>query len=117
MAAAQRVASSLEVSSSASATYLLEFGISPAKPVLSFVEGAQSSLSSDLLSFRPKGEIFLRSLAFARDDVPGPVTLRSWPIDLAQGGEFIEPRLGAVKRVRVFGSEILRKPQKFSTII
>jgi hypothetical protein len=25
-----------------------------------------------ILSFRPKGEIFLRSLAFARDDGPGP---------------------------------------------
>src|SRR4029077_3743697 len=28
------------------------------------------------LSFRPKGEIFLRSLAFARDDGPWPITLR-----------------------------------------
>src|SRR3972149_2433085 len=27
------------------------------------------------LSFRPKGEIFLRSLAFARDDRPRPITL------------------------------------------
>ena len=42
------------------------------------------------MSFRPKGEIFLRSLAFARDDGPWPVTLRSW-------------RLGAIKRIMVFG--------------
>src|SRR5438132_91806 len=28
------------------------------------------------LSFRPKGEIFVRSLAFARDDGPWPITLR-----------------------------------------
>ena len=34
-----------------------------------------SPLSSDLLSFRPKGEIYLRSLALARDDGPRPVTL------------------------------------------
>ena len=33
-----------------------------------------SPLSSDLLSFRPKGEIYLRSLALARDDGPRPVT-------------------------------------------
>src|SRR3990167_7742160 len=32
----------------------------------------------DSLSFRPKGEIFLRSLAFARDDGPRPVTLASF---------------------------------------
>ena len=32
----------------------------------------------DLLSFRPKGEIFLRSLAFARDDWLRPVTLASF---------------------------------------
>jgi hypothetical protein len=30
------------------------------------------------LSFRPKGEIFLRSLALARDDGPLPVTLASF---------------------------------------
>jgi hypothetical protein len=30
---------------------------------------------NDSLSFRPKGEIFLRSLAFARDDGPRPVAL------------------------------------------
>ncbi len=30
------------------------------------------------LSFRPKGEIFLRSLAFARDDGPRPVTFAPW---------------------------------------
>src|SRR6266545_1577258 len=30
------------------------------------------------LSFRPKGEILLRSLAFARDDGPRPVTWRAW---------------------------------------
>src|SRR6266545_2282369 len=29
-------------------------------------------------SFRPKGEIFLRSLTFVRDDGAWPVTLRSW---------------------------------------
>jgi len=33
---------------------------------------------SRALSFRPKGEIFLRSLAFTRDDGPCPVTWRSW---------------------------------------
>ena len=32
----------------------------------------------DSLSFRPKGEIFLRSLAFARDDGPRPVTFAPW---------------------------------------
>ena len=32
------------------------------------------TLSSDLLSFRPQGEIFLRSLAFPRDDGLRPVT-------------------------------------------
>ena len=32
----------------------------------------------ELLSFRPKGEILLRSLAFARDDGPQPVTLAAF---------------------------------------
>ena len=43
------------------------------------------TLSSDLLSFRPQGEIFLRSLAFPRDDGHRPVTFAPWrPFDFAQ---------------------------------
>src|SRR6266511_5005107 len=46
-----------------------------AKHVLSEVEGTQSTPRGSL-SFRPKGEIFLRSLTFVRDDGAWPVTWR-----------------------------------------
>ncbi len=39
-----------------------------------FPNGPSQVAKEDSLSFRPKGEIFLRSLAFARDDAPTPVT-------------------------------------------
>jgi len=39
----------------------------------------------DPLSFRPKGEIFLRSLASARDDGPRPVTLAPFALRSSSG--------------------------------
>ena len=39
-----------------------------------FPNGPSQVAKEDSLSFRPKGEIFLRSLASARDDAPPPVT-------------------------------------------
>src|SRR6266540_5256721 len=57
-------------------------------------KGAKAPRGS--LSFRPKGEIFLRSLTFVRDDGAWPVTLRSWRL----GARIIRST-----RLRLLGNE------------
>src|SRR5712692_1968898 len=59
------------------------------RPVLSEAEGTPRAQSA--LSFRPKGEIFLRSLAFARDDGPRPVTWRACVLARGIFFRFCEP--------------------------
>jgi hypothetical protein len=59
------------------------------------------------LSFRPKGEIYLRSLAFARDDRP-------WACPLASLARLAR---GISKSETLQFSENLREPQKRSSIV
>ena len=67
------------------------------------------------LSFRPKGEIFSRSLASARDDGPWPVTWRSWRLGASKspGSRFTDiGNLQATKTFKHSGTDMSRNHQE-----